>query len=191
MDVAIVGVGALGSHAGQLLRSLKGLRLRVIDFDRVERKNVASQFHGVKTVGRNKAQAFRQTMDFTFGTKVEAMPVRLTRDNAAELLGGMDLVVDCLDNGESRRTVQEFVREEGIPCIHAGISADGSFGLVVWDEAFTVDDEPSEGAATCEEGEHLPFISLLASTLAWCVQAYVEGGRRRGFQVNPGGSIPV
>ena len=43
--VIVVGVGALGSHVVQLLRNADAT-IRVIDFDKVEQKNVASQFHG-------------------------------------------------------------------------------------------------------------------------------------------------
>lgn len=189
--VVIAGVGALGSHAGLLLRSVPGVRLRAVDFDRVEQKNVSSQFHGAKTVGRNKAEAFRQTMDFMFGTKVEARPVRIADGNVRELLGGAALVLDCLDNGESRRLVQTFVRKEGIPCLHGAMSADGVFGMAVWDEQFTVDDEPSSGAPTCEGGEHLPFISAVAAAVARSAQAFLEEGRKVGYQIHPGGSVVI
>lgn len=184
----MVGVGALGSHAVQFLRSVKGVRIRAVDFDRVELKNASSQFHGAKSVGRNKAEALRQTMDFLFKVKVEARPVRLTEDNVRELLGDAALVLDCLDNGASRRTVQEFVRSAGIPCLHGALSADGSFGMAVWDERFRVDDEPAAGAATCEEGEHLPFISAVAAAVARSAQAFLEEGKRAGYQIHPGGS---
>lgn len=186
--VVIAGVGALGSHAGQFLRSVPGVRIRAVDFDRVEMKNVSAQFHGRMTVGRNKAEAFRQTMDFMFGVKVEARPVRIAADNVRELLGDAALVLDCLDNGESREVVQDFVRAAGIPCLHGAVSADGVYGMSTWDEQFTVD-HGSTGAATCEGGEHLPFISAIAAAVARSAQFFLEEGTRTGYQVHPGGSF--
>jgi predicted ThiF/HesA family dinucleotide-utilizing enzyme len=184
-QVAIVGVGALGSHAGLFLRNEAGFR--VIDFDRVEQKNVLSQFHGRQAVGKNKALGFSHLMDFLFQVKPRIIPHRLTEDNARQLLGGADLVLDCLDNGRSRELVQGFVRKAGIPCLHGALSADGSFGRVVWDEAFEIDYEDEEGAATCEDGANLPFIGTVSAFMAKAAQEFLKTGRKTGYYVHPGG----
>lgn len=184
--VVIVGIGALGSHLVPLLRNT-GATLRVIDFDRVEQKNVASQFHGKTSVGKSKVLGLQQTMQLLFGVKLETIPHKLTSDNVRQLLGGADLVVDALDNGASRRVVQQFVRAEGIPCLHGALAADGAFGAVVWDSKFRIDDEPGEGVATCENGAHLPFIALTAALLAKSVQAFLEDGKQAGYSIHAGG----
>lgn len=186
--VVVLGVGALGSHTVQLLRSV-GASLRVVDFDRIEGKNVASQFHGKPNVGKNKAQSLVQTMNFLFGAKVEAIPHRLVEDNVAKLLEGADLVIECFDNGASRRLVQGHVRKHGIPCLHGAVDANGSFGRVIWDEHFVVDDEPEGGAATCEDGEHLPFIGLVSAYVAKTAQVFLKTGKKFGYSISPSGAI--
>ena len=45
-----------------------------------------------------------------------------------------------------------------------------------WDERFTPDEEGTPGAATCVDGEHLPLIALVSSTLARTVQDFVATG---------------
>lgn len=185
--IIVAGVGALGSHAALFLRNHASLRL--IDDDRVEAKNVKAQLFGKSTVGKNKAEALRQTLDFLFGVKVEAVPHRLTADNAEALLGGGELILDCLDNGASRRVVQAFARAKGVPCLHGALAADGQLGRVVWDELFAIDDEPGEGAATCQGGEHLPFIVRVAAALAEVAQRFLEGGTRGSVQLHPGGAV--
>ena len=162
--VCVVGVGALGSHAVLLLRNCANVHM--VDMDRIERKNVLSQFHAGNAVGKNKAVALQQLMQFLFSVKVGAVPHRLTASNATEILGGSDLVLDCLDNGESRRVVQNFSRERGVPCLHGALAGGGQFGRVIWDEDFTIDDETGEGVATCEDGQFLPFIAIVSSHLA-------------------------
>ena len=107
-QITIVGVGALGSTLVQLLRN-EEVHLRLIDFDRVENRNVLSQFHGKPSVGKNKTQSLQKTMNFLFGTKLEAVPHKLTSDNVDTLLKNSDLVVDCLDNAEARTLVQDYV----------------------------------------------------------------------------------
>lgn len=187
--VVIVGVGALGSHLALLLRNVK-VSLVLVDFDRVEAKNVMSQFHTRMGLGRNKAQALQQSLKGLFGVDATAVPHRLTADNVEVLLGEASLVVDCLDNGPSRRIVQDFVRARAIACLHGALAPDGQFGRVVWDEQFVID-EGAAGAATCEDGEHLPFIALVGAELALAVQRFVHDGRKRGVQLHPGGSIPI
>lgn len=188
MRIGIVGVGALGSHVAMLLRNMDAT-LYGIDFDRVERKNVKSQFHGKTSVGKLKVQALKQTMNGLFGVKLDTCTNKVVADNVAQVLANVDLVIDCLDNGEGRRVVQAFVREQGIACLHGALAADGAFGQVIWDEHFQIDDEDSEGAATCEDGEHLPFIAITAAFIARAVQEHLMNDRKMGFQVNPGGAV--
>jgi molybdopterin/thiamine biosynthesis adenylyltransferase len=189
-SIVVVGVGALGSHAVQFLRGA-GASIRVVDFDRVEQRNVASQFHGKPSVGKAKVVALQQSMAFLFGTKIDAVPHKLVADNARELLGRADLVLDCLDNGASRRLVQATVRASGVACLHGALAGDGSFGRVVWDESFAIDDEAEAGAKTCEDGAHLPFIALTAAYLARAAQEFLARGERIGFHVSPAGAVRI
>jgi molybdopterin-synthase adenylyltransferase len=185
--VVIVGVGALGSHLALLARNLD-VKLVLVDFDRVEQKNVLAQFHTRMGVGRNKAQALAQALQGMFGLKVEVVPHRLTADNTDAVLGKADVVVDCLDNGASRRLIQEWVRAHEVPCLHGALSADGQYGRAVWDELFHIDNEDVQGAPTCEGGEHLPFIAQVAAQLAFALQSFVQHGQRRSWDLYPGGS---
>ena len=194
--VVVVGVGALGSHAVLFLRNVCAprsengdrARLRVIDFDRVERKNVGSQFHAKPSAGKPKVLALKQSMKFLFGTELDAIPHKLVNDNVHALLADADLVVDCLDNAASRHILQLYVRSHSLPCLHGALAADGSFGRIVWDEDFAIDAEASEDAATCEDGEHLPFIAITAAYLAKAAQEFIAHNRKIGFHVHPGGA---
>jgi molybdopterin/thiamine biosynthesis adenylyltransferase len=183
--VVILGVGALGSHLVQALRNER-IRLVAVDFDRVEMKNVQSQFHFKNAVGKKKTDALKQAMQFCYGRKIEVVGNKLTADNVVQLLGGSDLIVDCLDNGEARRVVQGFARENAVACLHGALAADGEFGRVIWDEDFVIDEAVS-GAATCEDGEFLPFIQLVSTYLACAVQRFVRSRRKVGFSVSPAG----
>lgn len=186
--VTIVGVGALGSHVALLLRNEAALK--VVDFDRIESKNVLAQFHSKTSIGKNKASALQQTISFLFGLKTEAVPHKLTSDNAEQLLGGTELIVDCLDNAAARKVVQDYARRTSTPCLHGALAADGGFGRVVWDDRFVIDGEAGAGAATCEGGEHLPFIAIVSAYIARSAQMYLKSGKKIGFEINPiGGAI--
>lgn len=182
MNITIVGVGALGSHAVQLLRNAG--QLKVIDMDVVERKNVLSQFHNKTSVGKKKTQSIQQAMQLLYGVKVVGIPHKLVADNADQLLGGSDLVLDCLDNGAARTVVQKYVRKNDLPCLHGALAAEGAMGRVVWDSKFSIDDDGA-GGATCEDGEHLPFIMLVSSYLARSAQEFLSSGKQLSYQLYP------
>lgn len=184
MRVVVVGVGALGSHVVQLGRSLP-VQWKVIDYDRIEAKNLLAQFHTRMGVGKNKAQALQQAMQGMFGVKIDAVPHRLTADNTEALLGDADLVVDCLDNAEARTLVQQFVRARGLACVHGALAPGGELGRVIWDHLFVIDSEDTPGQETCEGGEHLAFIAQTAATLAQAVALYVGDRRQISTQLLP------
>lgn len=195
--VTIIGVGALGSHVAQFLRS-ENVKLRLIDFDRVEQKNALSQFHGKNGIGKNKASALHGLMLFLWGEHPEVVPHALDDINVDALFDGTQLVIDCVDNGKARRVMQKWARSFRLngkptvfPMLHGGLAADGAFGRAIWDEQFVIDDEPAERAATCEDGAHLPFIALTAATIARAAQIYIKTGQKRGFSVTPTGVIPT
>jgi molybdopterin/thiamine biosynthesis adenylyltransferase len=178
MKVVFCGVGALGSTAAVLCRSL-GAELRLVDFDRVESKNLTAQAFVKQSLGKNKAEALKLQLWNFWAVKAEAVPVRVVADNVAEICAGADLVIDCFDNQAGRQVLSAHARATGLPLVHAALAADGRFGLVRWDERFTPDAEDQAGQATCEGGEHLPFIGLLAAALARTIQEFVLHGNRR------------
>jgi hypothetical protein len=182
MRILFCGVGALGSNAAVLCRNLPA-ELAFVDHDRVESKNLLAQAYARQTLGRNKADALRLQMLNFFGVRTEAYGVRIAGTNIDTLADPAGLMVDCLDNRAGREVLSEYARRSGTPLVHAGISGDGGFGLVRWDERFTADEEDAPGQATCAGGEHLPMIGQIAAALARVIQDYVADGVRREVMV--------
>lgn len=185
--IVIVGVGALGSHVAQFLRN--EAELKVIDFDRVEQKNVLAQFFMKPSIGKNKASSMKSAFMLMYDIKIEAVTHRLTVDNVEQLLSDGNLIIDCVDNIATRNIIGDYIRMAGfgyLKCLHGAVDAGGSFGRVVWDEHFKPDEE-SAGAATCEGGEHLPFIAVVAAVIARTAQQYLKTGQQRSYSVLPDG----
>jgi molybdopterin/thiamine biosynthesis adenylyltransferase len=187
MRIAFCGVGALGSTAVLYCRNLEA-ELRLIDFDRVESKNLTAQWFVKQSVGKNKAEAIRLQLANFYGLKAEAMGVRLGANNAAQLLDGCQLIVDCFDNADSRNLLSEAARASAIPLVHAALAADGTFAMVRWDERFTADREDTPGQATCEGGEHLPMVGLVGATLARTIQDYLRDDVRHDYMISLSGT---
>lgn len=183
MRIVFCGVGALGSTAAVLCRNLKAT-LVLVDFDRVESKNLLAQAFVKQSIGKNKAEALKLQLQNFHGVKAEAFGVKLATENVETLCGGADLLVDCFDNQASRLVLSTFARQAVKPLVHAAVSGDGTFGLVRWDERFVADAEDHPGQGTCEGGEHLPLLGLIGATLARIVQDFVESGLRRDAMVS-------
>jgi len=174
-EVCVVGVGALGSHLVQFIRN-EAVDVKVIDMDRVEQKNVASQFHGKPGVGKSKVAALQQTMDFLFKRPIATISNKLVAANIDVILKGASLVVDCLDNGTSRKLVQDHARARGLPCLHGALAPGGAFGRSIWDEHFVVDSEVGGGRGDVR-GRGVPALHRAHSGVHGALGAAVPEGR--------------
>lgn len=182
--VTIVGLGALGSHLVLFARNWKA-SLRIIDFDRVESKNTQSQFHTKMGLRKNKAVALGASMRGLWGSSMDTVPHKLTYQSADSQLGGSDLVIDCTDNLEARKEIQDYCVLMDIACLHGCISADGSLARIVWTEDFTPDKEDAENAATCEDGRNLAFHGMVGAMLAHVASCFLDDGAQNSWQMTP------
>ncbi len=183
MKIVFCGGGALGSHALFLARDLQH-ELAIIDFDRVETKNLASQWFVKQMVGKNKATALKMQLLNFYDVMLQDYTVKLTALNVETILGEAGLVVECFDNAESRRVVQDHVRSKQKPCIHAGLAANGEFGVVRWDQHFRIDEEGIPGQATCEGRGFLPLILRVSSSLVASIQFFLADSRQVNWNVS-------
>ena len=79
-----------------------------MDFDRVDPSNLQRQvLYGTADVGRPKVEvAGERIRAMNPDVTVESHPVQLTSDNALEILGAYDVVVDGTDNFPTRSRVK-------------------------------------------------------------------------------------
>ena len=103
-SVLLVGCGGLGSPAALYLAAAGVGRLGLVDPDAVEVSNLQRQIlHGESWIGHPKLDsAAARLREVNPHVSVECHPVRLTADNALELAGGYDIVVDGSDNFPTR-----------------------------------------------------------------------------------------
>ncbi len=185
--ILICGGGALGSHALFLGRDLRH-ELAVIDYDRVETKNLGSRGFVKQMVGKPKATALKMQLLNFYGVKLQnEFAVELTERNAETILSGYDLLVDCFDNAAARTIVQGYARANQTTCLHAGLAADGVFGAVRWDKDFVIDEEDVPGQATCDGGGFLPLITTAAAAIVASLDAYLTDSEELNWNVTPHG----
>ncbi|HUY19364.1 MAG TPA: molybdopterin-synthase adenylyltransferase MoeB [Candidatus Binataceae bacterium] len=107
--VLLIGMGALGSPTALYLAAAGVGTIGIVDFDVVDLSNLQRQIiHTVDRVGILKTQSAEEAIHaLNPGVKVNRHEVRLTSDNAMEIIGAYDVVVNCGDNFPTRYLVND------------------------------------------------------------------------------------
>lgn len=125
--VFVAGTGGLGSPVLLYLAAAGVGSLTVCDSDAVDISNLNRQvLHTFARIGENKVESAQKSIEERnpFIT-IRALKERITGDNAGTLIEGCDLIIDCLDNFESRYIINRVSVKKRIPMIHAGVSGFG------------------------------------------------------------------
>lgn len=122
--VFIAGVGGLGCAAGTYLAMAGVGRITVCDADHVERSNLNRQFlYERMDVGHDKAPiAAERLAAMNASIEVRALTVEIDHLTAFELIQGHDLVVDGLDNLETRFALNRACVAQHVPMIYAAVA---------------------------------------------------------------------
>jgi len=121
--VALVGAGGIGVPAIQYLAAAGVGRLTLIDDDVVALSNLQRQvLFATDDIGQPKVEAAEVAVAL-LNPEVRVVPrqIRLTPDNAAELIADADVVVDGSDNFGTRLAVADVARALHIPLISAAV----------------------------------------------------------------------
>lgn len=122
--VLVLGAGGLGSPLILYLAAAGVGALGIVDFDRVSLSNLQRQIaHRTRDVGRPKTQSAAETVAaLNPGTEVELHPVRLTAENALDLIGRYDIVADGTDNFATRFLVNDACYFAGKTLVSAAVT---------------------------------------------------------------------
>jgi len=130
-SAVLVGCGALGAVAANLLVRAGVGRLRIIDRDFVERSNLQRQTLFEESDARESlpkaVAAHRRLSAINSDAVVEPVVADLNPENTRELLSGFPLILDGTDNFETRLLINDAAIALGVPWIYAAAVA--SYGL--------------------------------------------------------------
>ena len=121
--VCIIGCGGLGGYIAEMLLRVGVPELTLIDPDVFDETNLNRQLFSTEDgVGRPKVlEAEKRLLAVDSKARLKLHQTRLDAANAGELLAGHDVVVDALDNIESRRIAAKACDALGIPFVHGAI----------------------------------------------------------------------
>ncbi|MFN2544550.1 MAG: ThiF family adenylyltransferase [Actinomycetota bacterium] len=122
-SVLCIGAGGLGSPVAMYLAAAGVGKLGIVDFDDVDLTNLQRQIaHGTKDVGRPKVDSAADRLrDINPGIEVVAHNTILTSDNAFEVMGSHDIIVDGSDNFPVRYLSNDASQMLGKPLVYGSI----------------------------------------------------------------------
>jgi molybdopterin/thiamine biosynthesis adenylyltransferase len=161
--VAIVGAGGLGGPAGLYLAAAGVGHITIIDDDVVEPSNLQRQIQFVHMDrGMSKAVVMADTLiELNPDTSPTPIQKRLTSGNAVNLLKGHDVVLDGVDDFQSRYDMNAACLSLGIPLISGALGRfNGQVSLF-----------PSDGTGPC----YRCFVPDIPPNAETCAQVGVVG----------------
>ena len=122
--VCICGAGGLGSPVAIYLAAAGVGSITIVDRDRVTLGNLNRQIlHGEPDIGRAKVDSAKTALNrLNSEVVVNTRPVAITEENVRALVSSHDVIVDALDNLETRYILNRAALELGITFIHGAVN---------------------------------------------------------------------
>ena len=121
--VFIAGAGGLGSPVAIYLAAAGVGEIRLCDLDTVELSNLNRQIlHPAARLGQPKALSAEKTLT-ALNPAIHIVPFAeyLDESNLDRIAGRPDIIVDCLDNYETRYLLNRYCLRQRIPLVHGAI----------------------------------------------------------------------
>jgi len=187
--VAVIGCGALGAAAIDLLARAGVGQLVIVDRDYVELSNLQRQvlYDEADAAARLPKAVAAANAVRRINSLVDVQPLiaDVTPSNVEEIVRGAGVVIDGTDNFETRYLVNDACVKHGIPWVYGG--AIGSTGMVMAIlpgetpclRCVFPDAQPAAAPATCETAGVLGAIVTMVAALQWTEAVKILLGDRQ------------
>ena len=122
--IFIAGCGGIGGHLLEFMARIGVCQITCADKDVFDETNLNRQILATEeTIGQKKAMcAEARVRKIWTDCNVQGLDVNMTADNLPDIIAGSDIVLDALDNAESRKTLMYACRNVGVPLAHGAAS---------------------------------------------------------------------
>lgn len=122
-NVLLVGLGGVGSYAGEFLVRAGVGQITIIDGDVVDPTNINRQLQAVhSTIGMSKAVLLRQRfLDINPELQIQKFEKFMEPDDMVQLIteGNFEFVLDCIDSITPKLTLLKAAKQTKVPVIAA------------------------------------------------------------------------
>lgn len=132
--VTIVGVGSIGSAVADTLARAGIGTLALVDYDRLEQRNLARHILNDRDLGRRKVDALADHLNSRDGAPaIETYPIDVLTetDLLRPLVASSDVVICAADGVAARRVCNHVSRRARTPLVLAAVIEDGAFGEMI------------------------------------------------------------
>ena len=129
--VVVIGAGGLASPVLTYLACAGIGIITLVDYDTVTESNLNRQFlYHEKDIGKSKALIAGEVLNgLNSGLKINRISEKVEENNIKDIIKGADVVIDCVDNVETRLIVNRGCLSKDIPFIEGGVN--GFYGFVM------------------------------------------------------------
>ena len=120
--IAVIGIGGVGSWAAEALARSRVGAISLVDLDHIAESNTNRQIHALgDAYGKAKVLAMAERIA-AIDPSCDVRQVEQFADeaNAAALVAGHDLVLDCIDQVSAKAALIAACREQGIAIVTCG-----------------------------------------------------------------------
>ena len=120
-SAVIIGCGGLGTNAAVHLAGAGIGKLILVDFDRVEKRNLNRQFFYTESdEGKAKCELLANRLK-AYAPECEIKCIN-EKIETPEFAKGCDIIIIAVDNIETRKNVNAFCKQNKIPCVNGSIN---------------------------------------------------------------------
>jgi len=123
--VVVAGIGGLGCLSSLYLAAAGIGKMILVDKGKFKLSDLNRQILcWQRDIGRFKTDVAKEKLEaLNPKVKVEVLVTEITKTNVRDVVADADVVVDGLDNWRTRFVINEYCVTQGIPFVHAGVSA--------------------------------------------------------------------
>ena len=129
--IAIVGCGGIGSKCAELLTRCGLLKLKLIDFDFVERSNLNRQFYFEDQINKQKVDMLEMNLKrINKDVDIIKNDIKITEDNIDNILNDCDIIVEAFDGIDAKKMLFEaFAESDKIIVAASGVAGDSTHSI--------------------------------------------------------------
>lgn len=162
--ILVVGVGGVGQTVSSFLITNGIVDLTIIDFDKVEISNLNRQILLTESdIGKSKAEVVKNALILkNSDARISQICVKVDSTNVDNLINGFDVVIDAVDNWQTKLLLSEACKKEHIPFMHIGV--DGYKGQYCLFKNRSLQDLVSDSVISSpKDGVSGPMVATIAS----------------------------
>lgn len=174
--ILVIGAGGLGCPALLYLTAAGVGSIGIVDNDTVDESNLHRQvLHSTRSVGMLKCESAKRYLnELNPNVRIIPIPVRLSNENAFNIISDYDLVVDCTDTPATRYLINDVSVLTGKTIVSAsGVKTHGQLSILNFKNkgpcyrCFYPKPPKPESVSTCgDAGVFGPAIGLTGIMLA-------------------------